>query len=74
MRCSLVSAFFAEVIQQIHSFRASGVMSSHTAPARGSAANAFRKSAGIGCTTPPANLMSTVYPVLALDGRLVKLA
>ena len=51
--CSfLVSTFFTEMVQQIHSLRASGVMSSQAASAALSEARAFRKSAGIWCTTP----------------------
>jgi hypothetical protein len=41
------------MVQQIHSFRASGVMSSHAASADLLEARAFRKSAGSLCTTPP---------------------
>src|SRR5207245_4566130 len=48
----LVSAFLADSTQHIHSLRASGVMSSHAAKARGSDASAFFKSAGRSCTTP----------------------
>src|SRR3989344_531683 len=55
IRIFLVSAFLPEVTQQIHSLRASGVMSSHTARAAGAAVIAFRKSPGIVCTTPPAS-------------------
>jgi len=49
-----VSDCFAEVIQQIHSLRASGVMSSHVARAFGAEASAFRRSAGTLCTPPSA--------------------
>lgn len=51
--CFLVSAFFTEITQQIHSFRANGVMSSHAATAAASAISVARKSAGTLCTTPP---------------------
>jgi hypothetical protein len=51
--CRLVSSFFTETVQQIHSLRASGVMSSHAASAFASDASAFRRSAGRSCTTPP---------------------
>ncbi len=51
--CILVSGFFTEMVQQIHSLRASGVMSSHAASARGEARSAFLKSAGNVCTVPP---------------------
>jgi len=49
MRIFLVSDFLPEVTQQIHSFRARGVMSSHIAWARREEATALRKSAGILC-------------------------
>src|SRR3984957_15722718 len=48
-----VSAFLADSIQQIHSLRASGVISSHAVKACGSHPSAFFKSAGSSCTTPP---------------------
>ncbi len=62
MRMLLVSTFFPEVTQQIHSLRASGVISSHTARALGIEATAFRKSAGSLCIVSgrrdsPATLM-----------------
>jgi len=50
MRMSRVSARFPEMTQQIHSLRASGVMSFQTASAFGVDARAFRKSAGKLCT------------------------
>lgn len=49
----LVSSFLTEMVQQIHSLRASGVMSSQAASAFASDASAFRRSAGRLCTTPP---------------------
>src|SRR3989344_2946729 len=49
-----VSCFLADRIQQIHSLRASGVISSHTVRAVGEEVRTFRKSVGIVCTTPPA--------------------
>jgi|SRR5215471_7433054 len=52
MCCLLVSGFLTEITQQIHSLRASGVMSSHFARAAGSAMRTFRKSAGKRCTAP----------------------
>jgi hypothetical protein len=52
MCCLLVSGFLTEMTQQIHSFRASGVMSSHFARAAGSEIRTFRKSAGTPCTAP----------------------
>ena len=52
MCCLLVSAFFTEITQQIHSLRASGVISSHFARAAESEMRTFRKSAGTLCTAP----------------------
>jgi hypothetical protein len=52
MCCLLVSGFFTERTQQIHSLRASGVISSHFARATGSEMRTFRKSAGTVCTAP----------------------
>jgi hypothetical protein len=52
MRRALVSGFFADSIQQIHSLRASGVMSSHAVKALGLDVSALFKSAGSACTTP----------------------
>jgi hypothetical protein len=52
MCCFLVSGFLTEITQQIHSLRASGVISSHFARAAASAMRAFRKSAGTLCTAP----------------------
>ena len=52
IRRALVSSCLADVIQQIHSLRASGVISSHRESALGSEARAFRKSTGILCATP----------------------
>jgi hypothetical protein len=54
MRIPRVSSFLPEVTQQIHSFRASGVMSLHRARAAGLDNTAACKSAGILCTVPPA--------------------
>jgi hypothetical protein len=52
MCCLLVSGFLTEITQQIHSLRASDVMSSHFASATGSEMRTFRKSAGTLCTAP----------------------
>src|SRR5262249_17006819 len=52
MCCLLVSGFLTEITQQIHSLRASGVMSSHFARAAGSEMRTLRKSAGTLCTAP----------------------
>src|SRR4029453_1336845 len=54
MRRFLVSSFLADVTQQIHSFRASGVISVQTLFAAALDSMAFRKSAGSLCTVPPA--------------------
>jgi hypothetical protein len=47
-----VSGVFTDSTQQIHSLRASGVMSSHLASAAASQTSASRRSAGSSCTTP----------------------
>ena len=47
------SGCLTEKTQQIHSLRASGVISSHAVSALESAAKALRKSAGRSCATPP---------------------
>jgi hypothetical protein len=52
MCCLLVSGLLTEITQQIHSFRASGVISSHFSRATGSEIRTFRKSAGTLCTAP----------------------
>jgi hypothetical protein len=52
MCCLLVSGFLTEITQQIHSLRASGVMSFHFAQATGSEMRTFRKSGGTLCTAP----------------------
>jgi hypothetical protein len=54
IRRFLVSSFLADVTQQIHSFRASGVISVQTLFAAALDSMAFRKSAGSLCTVPPA--------------------
>jgi len=54
IRIPRVSAFLPEMTQHIHSLRASGVISSHSARTLGAEAMALRKSSGIACTTPPA--------------------
>jgi len=50
----------ADWIQQIHSFRASAVMSCHVASAAGSFLNASSRSPGRSWTTPPGMLLSPV--------------
>jgi hypothetical protein len=52
IRLCLVSGFLASSIQQIHSLRASGVISSQFDSATLSEMRAFRKSSGTQCTTP----------------------
>jgi hypothetical protein len=52
IRIGRVSAFLPEVTQQIHSLRASGVISSHKAKAFAEERTALRRSAGRGCTLP----------------------
>ena len=51
--CRLVSSFLTEMVQQIHSLRASGVISSEAASAFASDASPCRRAAGSLCTTPP---------------------
>ena len=51
----LVSALAPEVTQQIHSLRASGVMSAHSARTLGFEVILLRKSAGRAWTVPPAS-------------------
>lgn len=52
IRMSRVSAFLPEVTQHIHSLRASGVMSAHSASTLGVAVIAFLKSVGSVCIVP----------------------
>jgi len=61
-----VSARFPEVTQQIHSFRASGVMSSHTESAAGADLRAFLKSEGSVCTPPPGIPFSAIELILPM--------
>jgi len=53
MRRFRVSSFFADVTQQIHSFRASGVIAAQSPFASASDSMAFRKSDGSLWTVPP---------------------
>lgn len=53
MRFARVSFNFPDVTQQIHSFLAKGVMSTHSAATFLSPAIIFFKSAGNLCTVPP---------------------
>lgn len=54
MRRFLVASFFGDVTQQIHSFRATGVISIQIRLALALDSMATRKSAGNSCTVPPA--------------------
>ncbi len=63
--CLLVSGFFTEIAQQIHSLRARGVRSSHEALASASEARVFRKSSGNSWTPPPE--MSLLVRVIRLS-------
>ena len=53
MRRFRVSSFLAEVTQQIHSFRASGVIAAHRSLAAASDSMALRKSDGSLWNAPP---------------------
>ena len=74
IRMPLVSTFLPEVTQQIHSLRASGVISSHTESAFESEVSAPRKSAGNVCTTPVPISFLIIYflPLFALDFSIPK--
>ena len=54
--CFLVSGFLTDSTQQIHSLRASGVISSQAARATEEEVMTLRKSSGTLCTTPAENL------------------
>lgn len=69
IRTLRVSAFLPEITQQIHSLRASGVMSSHAAHAAGAEAMALRKSSGIVCTTPPTIVLIAMSLFYQISGR-----
>ncbi len=64
MRMVLVSAFLPEMTQQIHSLRASGVTSFHTASALGADPKAFRRSAGKVCTELVATTLVVITSIL----------
>jgi len=68
MRRFLVSSFFAEVTQQIHSLRARGVMLAHASVTIASDSIALRKSAGILCTVPDAIGCRDMVPGVWLKG------
>lgn len=61
-RRTRVLSCLGEVTQQIHSFRASGVMSCHAASAAGAARKADARSSGSSCTTPPGRVAALVTP------------
>ena len=69
--CRLVSGFLTKITQQIHSLRASGVISSHCFHAAGSETRAFRKSAGTVWTTPAESFlaMASLYTGSLTAGR-----
>jgi hypothetical protein len=60
IRRVLVSGFFADSIQHIHSLRARGVISVHTVNAFGSEVRVFRKSLGTLCTLPVASFFVAI--------------
>ena len=66
---SLVSSCFTDTVQQIHSFRASGVISSHFARAFGSEVSAFRRSTGRLCTVPDEILIIMIFYQIFLASR-----
>ena len=65
MRILLVSTFLPDVTQHIHSLRASGLISSHTASTAGVLVSAFRKSDGNLCVVSFWGI-SVVYTHLAM--------
>src|SRR6266851_3045838 len=67
--CFLVSGFFTEIAQQIHSLRARGVRSSHTASASASEARVCRKSSGNSWTPPPEMSLLIIVIRLSYDNR-----
>jgi uncharacterized PurR-regulated membrane protein YhhQ (DUF165 family) len=70
MRFALVSVFAGEVTQQIHSFLASGVMSSQSSDTFLFEIIAFLKSRGRACTVPPEIFF--VIKALYQNGRAVR--
>ena len=66
MRIILVSARFPDITQQIHSLRASGVISSHNVCTALFEAMAFRKSVGTLCVTPVASLWRACRKILVI--------
>src|SRR3989344_4479081 len=66
MRMPRVSAFLPEVTQQIHSLRAKGVISSHSARTAGVEVIAIRKSSGSLCTVPVASVVFLILFILPI--------
>ncbi len=64
-----LSGLLTEMVQQIHSLRASGVISSHFASAFESEKRAFFRSAGSRCATPPEIFLviGIVYKTIVLN-------
>jgi hypothetical protein len=75
MRPLRVSSFLASSTQQIHSLRASGVISSHSLATFGVAEIIFRRSAGSLCTTPSESLVviSSSISLLAAFQNIARL-
>ncbi len=69
IRLSRVSTFLASSTQQIHSLRASGVLSSHQANASLSARRDATRSAGTLCTTPVATVFFDMSLVIFLPKK-----
>jgi heme/copper-type cytochrome/quinol oxidase subunit 3 len=61
MCCFLVSGFLKEIIQQIHSLRASGVRLFHASSIAEEEVRAFRKSAGTACTILVAGFIAFIF-------------
>jgi hypothetical protein len=72
MCCLLVSGFFTEITQQIHSLRASGVISSHFARAAGSERRTLRRSLGTLWIAPAEIVFLTIasFYIVALSGHV----
>ncbi len=73
IRLNRVFGLFASSTQQIHSFRARGVIPSHRCSAIWSAARLFLKSSGTLCNTPVAisfGYIITVWSVLLLESNV----
>src|SRR6185437_15681669 len=71
---SLFSGALTDIVQQIHSLRESGVISSQAASALASEDRAFRKSAGNLCTVPSEIVLdigfSIANPVFSIELRI----